>query len=329
MSGCARTLFGAPAPPGFEGAAEGVAAAGMSSPASGEGPFNADRAPAAGGAPPASPECIVISDSDDGDDAGGSGDIQLTPASTPPAAAPGPIGASCAPVNAALASLLDELDAAHAVVVAAPGDTEAAAARAEVLARLGVTDSPGRPNFNAQVDAVRAALRSLLLGGGPGRSAPADRGNIIMPCGSGKSLVSLWTTVAFERFAGARVVLILVPSLFLVAQLLHTYGAAPSGDSSAATLGEAWEWLVVCSDRSVGDCGGAAALPPSQDSEDGDQDLPAAALRAAAPHARICTAGVALADLLGAPLAVDKALRVVIATYRSVPRIEARLSMAC
>lgn len=137
-------------------------------------------------------------------------------------------------VKNGLQELLDELEVAHNEVLrkpkaAAPADV--LKTRAALLMRLGVdvkllkelckqaapqacgpADLVGgngaspqlaelckdaeRPNFSAQVSALLATLRALLLRGEP-------RGLIVMPCGSGKSFVLVWVAVALQRFTEA------------------------------------------------------------------------------------------------------------------------------
>lgn len=66
-----------------------------------------------------------------------------------------------------------------------------------------------------------------------------DRATIVMACGTGKSLVSLW---AAERHAG-KTLLVLVPSLALVRQLLHEW--------LRETSWEQFSFMCVCSDPTV------------------------------------------------------------------------------
>jgi len=67
----------------------------------------------------------------------------------------------------------------------------------------------------------------------------ADRGQLIMACGTGKTYVTLWIKEALD----AQRTLVLVPSLGLLSQLLHEWTFA------AATP---FEVLCVCSDQTVG-----------------------------------------------------------------------------
>ncbi len=78
------------------------------------------------------------------------------------------------------------------------------------------------------------ALENILSGLKQGNRATA-----IMACGTGKTLVALWTA---ERF-GARSVLVLLPSLSLVRQTLHEWNRETSWPEYAS--------LCVCSDPTV------------------------------------------------------------------------------
>jgi superfamily II DNA or RNA helicase len=67
----------------------------------------------------------------------------------------------------------------------------------------------------------------------------ADRGQLIMACGTGKTLVALWVK---ERIAAQRTV-VLVPSLGLISQILHEWTFASRAP---------FQVLCVCSDQTVG-----------------------------------------------------------------------------
>ena len=67
----------------------------------------------------------------------------------------------------------------------------------------------------------------------------ADRGQLIMACGTGKTFTTLWIKEALE----AESTLILLPSLGLLSQTLHEWTKAAS---------KPFEVLCVCSDDSVG-----------------------------------------------------------------------------
>jgi predicted helicase len=75
----------------------------------------------------------------------------------------------------------------------------------------------------------------------------ADRGQLIMACGTGKTYVTLWIKEALE----AERTLVLVPSLGLLSQLLREWTFA------AATP---FEVLCVCSDQTVGSKGSDEAI---------------------------------------------------------------------
>ena len=86
-----------------------------------------------------------------------------------------------------------------------------------------------RPDQRAAVDAVADGL------------AAADRGRLLMPCGTGKSVVALW---AAERLSGkAGRVLYLVPSIALMDQTMREW---------AAQRAMPHRYLGVCSDAKVG-----------------------------------------------------------------------------
>jgi predicted helicase len=67
-----------------------------------------------------------------------------------------------------------------------------------------------------------------------------DRAHVVMACGTGKTLVALWSA---ERL-GARQILVLVPSLSLMRQTLREW-------SSHNSWGDAYSYICVCSDPSV------------------------------------------------------------------------------
>jgi len=75
----------------------------------------------------------------------------------------------------------------------------------------------------------------------------ADRGQLIMACGTGKTYVTLW----IKEQLGAQRTLVLVPSLGLLSQLLREWTFA------AATP---FEVLCVCSDQTVGSKGSDEAI---------------------------------------------------------------------
>ena len=72
------------------------------------------------------------------------------------------------------------------------------------------------------------------------RFVEEERGQLIMACGTGKTLAAMWIA---ERLGSTRT-LVLVPSLSLLGQTLREW---------AANTSEPFEYLVVCSDRTVVD----------------------------------------------------------------------------
>lgn len=80
-----------------------------------------------------------------------------------------------------------------------------------------------------QIEALDAIQRNLGAEG---------RGKVIMACGTGKTLVQLWTHECFH----SRKTLVLLPSLFLVQQSLHEWTANKS---------RPFDFLAVCSDETV------------------------------------------------------------------------------
>lgn len=88
-----------------------------------------------------------------------------------------------------------------------------------------------------QEEAIQSACRGLSSGG---------RGQVIMPCGSGKTLVAI--RIAEEL--GSRRVLVLVPSLSLLAQTIRQW---------TANARQEFRMLAVCSDATVADEDGFVA----------------------------------------------------------------------
>ena len=70
-----------------------------------------------------------------------------------------------------------------------------------------------------------------------------SRGKLIMPCGTGKSLVGYWIA---EKL-GAKTILIAVPSLALIRQTLEVW------TREMVARKQDVHWIAVCSDESVGD----------------------------------------------------------------------------
>ena len=68
------------------------------------------------------------------------------------------------------------------------------------------------------------------------------RGKLIMPCGTGKSLIAYWATQALK----VKTVIVALPSLALVKQSLEDW------TSEYLAEGVHPEWMAVCSDDSVG-----------------------------------------------------------------------------
>jgi len=66
----------------------------------------------------------------------------------------------------------------------------------------------------------------------------ADRGQLLMACGTGKTLTSLWIKEALD----AKRTLVLLPSLSLLSQTLREWTAASRTE---------FNWICVCSDKSV------------------------------------------------------------------------------
>jgi len=69
-----------------------------------------------------------------------------------------------------------------------------------------------------------------------------SRGKLIMPCGTGKSLIAYWSAQALS----AKTVIVAVPSLALIKQSLEDW------TSEYLAEGIHPEWMAVCSDDSVG-----------------------------------------------------------------------------
>ena len=247
----------------------------------------------------------------------------LRPAPSAPApqqprvAAPHAADAAPLVVGPELEQLVKDLEVAHAAVAVAPRCAETAAARAALLARLGVRDAWQRPNFSAQVSALLAALRELLLD-------DAARGLIVMPCGSGKSHVAVWAPLAAHLHAGASEVIFLVPSLYLVAQLLRTFAEycmpdEEGGGDDGPLLRELWDIRIICSDASL-----AAGGSQSGAQED---DLPEAQLQSDKPDGSsvdVTDTVDKYVELLRARPVEGQRPRLIISTYHSLPLIAVR-----
>jgi superfamily II DNA or RNA helicase len=92
---------------------------------------------------------------------------------------------------------------------------------------------PGRPEPKRPMPHICEAIDAVCA-----RFETASRGQLIMACGTGKTLTGLWVS---ERL-GCQRTLVLVPSLTLLAQTLREWSASASG---------AFTFLAVCSDPTV------------------------------------------------------------------------------
>jgi superfamily II DNA or RNA helicase len=92
---------------------------------------------------------------------------------------------------------------------------------------------PRRPRPKKPFPHVRHAIKETVKG-----FDGAKRGQLIMACGTGKTLVGLWSS---ERLESVRT-LVLVPSLSLLAQTLREW---------TANAKQPFDYLAVCSDETV------------------------------------------------------------------------------
>jgi superfamily II DNA or RNA helicase len=92
---------------------------------------------------------------------------------------------------------------------------------------------PRRPAPKKPFPHVREAVRATVKG-----FERSDRGQLLMACGTGKTLAAMWIA---ERLESKRT-LVLVPSLSLLAQTLREWSANAS---------KPFDYLAVCSDASV------------------------------------------------------------------------------
>ena len=124
----------------------------------------------------------------------------------------------------------------------------------------------------------------------------ASRGRLVMPCGTGKSLVAMWA--AEENVAAGGTVLYLVPSIALMGQTMREW---------ARNRGTGHVYVGVCSDKTTGHGSG-----------DGDaaRDL----VELAMP---VSTDSAGIAHALAQPVG-DK-IRVVFSTYQSLPVLASAL----
>ncbi len=90
-----------------------------------------------------------------------------------------------------------------------------------------------RPTRKTPLPHVREAVKATVKG-----FARNDRGQLLMACGTGKTLAGLWVS---ERMKSNRA-LVLVPSLSLLAQTLREWSANAAGS---------FDYLAVCSDQTV------------------------------------------------------------------------------
>lgn len=134
-----------------------------------------------------------------------------------------------------------------------------------------------------QQEALTAIAKSLEV---------SDRATIVMACGTGKSLVSLW---AAEQQNGKNI-LVLVPSLALVRQLLHEW--------LRETAWERFTFMCVCSDPTVAK--GADALVVHQ----ADLDF------------SVTTESAVVSQFLGKPF---DGIKIVFSTYQSAQVVAAGL----
>ena len=107
-----------------------------------------------------------------------------------------------------------------------------------------------RKNLKGQVAAHKGTQASSSTRSEPSRmridhfvTKKNERGKMIMPCGSGKSLTGYWIADKFK----AKKILVAVPSLALIKQTLEVWA-----EQSVANKKDV-RWICVCSDKSVGD----------------------------------------------------------------------------
>jgi superfamily II DNA or RNA helicase len=105
----------------------------------------------------------------------------------------------------------------------------------EVTAGKPPTPLTPRERRPYQVAALEAARRHFVAGA-------ERRGKLIMPCGTGKSLIGYWTAVDVLK---AKTVIVAVPSLILIQQTLTVWAREAAAD------GRSLDVLVVCSDKTT------------------------------------------------------------------------------
>ncbi|MCB1190192.1 MAG: DEAD/DEAH box helicase family protein [Leptospiraceae bacterium] len=103
-----------------------------------------------------------------------------------------------------------------------------------ILSKSKVAVEKPRQPRNHQQRAIEEAKRHFLKEGN-------NRGKLIMPCGTGKSLAAFWIAEALQ----VQSVLIAVPSLFLVQQALKDWLTELSRQKRVV------RYLCVCSDKSI------------------------------------------------------------------------------
>jgi len=95
--------------------------------------------------------------------------------------------------------------------------------------RTGQKKEKKKPDPRHQIEAIKAVSEGLKN---------TDRGQVLMACGTGKTLTSLWIKEKIK----AEQVLVFVPSLSLLSQTLKVWNAEAN---------ESFKWICVCSDKSV------------------------------------------------------------------------------
>ncbi len=111
---------------------------------------------------------------------------------------------------------------------------------AEREAAVVVSSLTPKPYQTAALTGIKTALNTH------------DRATVVMACGTGKTLVSLWAT----QDAQPKTVLVLVPSLTLLQQTLGEW-------SKHHTFTPGFRYLCVCSDQTVGLRNDALEVRPS------------------------------------------------------------------
>jgi len=98
-----------------------------------------------------------------------------------------------------------------------------------------VRPQPRKPRSD-QLRAITAAEKHFIRN-------KETRGRLIMPCGTGKSLIAFWTAEALK----AKTIVVAVPSLGLIRQSVADW------TREFLAKGQKPDWICVCSDDSVGD----------------------------------------------------------------------------